>query len=115
MEYYPQSKKGFVINEEVAEQLGVLEEYLIWENDYDEEILLERFEELHNVLPDRLRSFEWRKGGYVQGLQGFEYDVPYLVFCDDVAEDYKEDWEKLSALLEENDIEVVDGFWSELG
>ena len=51
---YLQSRKGFIINEDVAEQLGVLEEYLIWENDYDEEILLERFEELHNVLPDRL-------------------------------------------------------------
>ena len=115
MQFYPQNRKGFIINEDVAEQLGVLEEYLIWENDYDEEILLERFEELHNVLPDRLRSFEWRRGGEVQGLQGFEYDVPYLVFNDDVAEDYKEDWENLSALLEENDVEVVDGFWSELG
>ena len=37
MQFYPQSRKGFIINEDVAEQLGVLEEYLIWENDYDEE------------------------------------------------------------------------------
>ena len=115
MQFYPMRKKGFIFNEDVAEELGILNEYRMYQDDFDYDPLIEVFNEKFGVEPEYPKHFKWERGGYVQGLQGFEYDVPYLVFCDDVAEDYKEDWEKLSDFLEENDVEIVDGFWSELG
>jgi len=35
MQYYPKTMKGLLLNEAVAEQLGLLEEYQLYQEDYD--------------------------------------------------------------------------------
>ena len=35
MQFYPKRKKGFIFNEDVAEEFGVLNEYRIYQDDYD--------------------------------------------------------------------------------
>ena len=71
MRFYPQSKKGFIFNEDVAEQLGLLEEYKLYQEDLIM-ILNEAFNE-KKMEPEIQNNGV--KGGYVQGLQGFDWDV----------------------------------------
>ena len=51
---------------------------------------------------------------HVQGLQGFDWDVEYLLF-DWVIEQCPEEWDKFISIMEEMDIDVIEGSWSELG
>jgi hypothetical protein len=115
MQFYPQSNKGFVIDHDLADNFGILDEYLIWEEEYNEAPLLETFEEKFGVGPDRVRYFEYSRGGEVQGLQGFEYDLTYVLFDKYSEKIYSKEWEKFTNILEEHDIDLIEGSWSELG
>ena len=115
MEYYPQRKKGFIFNEDVADQLGILEEYQIYQNDYDYDPLIEVFNQKFGVEPEYPKYFKWEKGGYVQGLQGFDWDTEYLLFDTYVEQQYPDEWDKFINSLEEMDIDLIEGSWSELG
>ena len=115
MEYYPQRKKGFIFNEDVADELGILEEYQIYQNDYDYDPLIEVFNQKFGVEPEYPKHFKWERGGYVQGLQGFDLDTEYLLFDDWVVEQCPEEWDKFITIMEEMDIDVIEGSWSELG
>ena len=115
MQYYPMRKKGFIFNEDVAEQLGLLEEYKLYQEDYDYDPLNEAFNEKFGVEPEYPKHFEWEKGGYVQGLQGFDWDVEYLLFDDWSIEQSADAWDKFTTTMEEMDIEIFEGSWSELG
>ena len=115
MQFYPMRKKGFIFNEDVAEELGVLQEYQLYQEDYDYDPLKEAFNEKYGVEPEYPKHFKWEKGGYVQGLQGFDWDVEYLLFDDWVVEQCPEEWDKFINTMEEMDIDVIEGSWSELG
>ena len=115
MQFYPKTMRGLVFNEDVAEQLGLLEEYQLYQEDYDYDPLNEAFNEKYGVEPEYPKHFEWRKGGYVQGLQGFDWDTEYLLFEEWVIEQCPEEWEKFIATMEEMDIDVIEGSWAELG
>jgi len=49
----------------------------------------------------------------VQGLSGFDWDKTYV--CFDPAQAGDDRWKKMIAALEEMDIVVEEGHWSELG
>ena len=48
-----------------------------------------------------------------KGLQGFEYDLTYVLFDGAVEAFYPEEWENMNNYLEENDIDIIEGSWAE--
>jgi hypothetical protein len=112
MRYYPKSAVGFEINNTVAETLGLLEQWEEWDGEqYDSEFGYE-FEEKYGITPQRVVKFYERKGGEISGLSGFTDGSTYVLFDEDES---GEAWEKLVETLEENDIELEEGSWSQLG
>ena len=112
MQIRPVRKKGFIFNEDVAEDLGILNEYRMWEEDYDYTPLIEIFNEKFGVEPEYPKRFD---RDYVQGLQGFDWDVTYLLFDSYLEKAYADEWDKFTSNLEEMDIDLIEGSWSELG
>ena len=51
MHYYPQHFLGFVVNEEVAEQLELTEAFNIYEMSYDEDEFFDQFEDRFGIPP----------------------------------------------------------------
>jgi hypothetical protein len=115
MQYYPQRSKGFVIDYDLAEELGIENEFLEWEEEQNELPLREMFEERFGVEPERIATFEYDGGRPVQGLQGFEYDATYVLFDNSTEELYPHDWDKLINALEEKDVDIIEGSWAEMG
>ena len=101
MEYYPQRNKGFAIDYDLAEELDIANEYLEWEEGSNDAPLLEIFEE--------------KFGGYIQSLQGFDYDATYVLFDPQTEEVSPEQWDNLISILEDKDVDVIEGSWAELG
>jgi hypothetical protein len=104
MYFSPRSANGFKINDEIAQQIGLFEEFRIYADDWDYDPFCFAFKEKYNTEPDEIKFFEYERGGYIQGLEGFEYDEFYVLFSDHG---------DLSGLP--IDIEVEYGEWSELG
>ncbi len=94
MEYYPQNNKGFAVDYDLAEKLEFIEELILWEEEWNDIPLIEFFEERFGLAPERVRYFEYSRGGEVQGLQGFDYDSTYILFDTDADSDNPEGWEK---------------------
>ena len=115
MQFYPQSSAGFVIDHELAEVFGLEDEFLVWESDWDDCDFIEEFEAKYGLLPDSLKWFEYEHGGYIQGLEGFEYDAAYVLFDETLEEQDPEKWQQLVELLEEHDVSMDTGTWSEMG
>ena len=112
MRYYPKKATGFEIDSDVAEKLGLLEQWEEWDGEqYDSEFGYE-FEEKYGVSPSRVITFEDTRGGEVSGLTGFNDGSTYVLF--DVDEE-GEVWDKLLEVLDENGIELQSGSWSQLG
>jgi len=84
MEYYPQNALGFELTDELAERMGLLEEFKAWQGDFDETAFMEAFKSKFKPPGDyldlRIQKFEYERGGYTQGLEGFEYDKTYCYF-----------------------------------
>ena len=115
MQYYPQRSKGFAIDYDLAEELGIEDEYLEWEEAQNDMPLLETIEDKFGVEPERITVFEYSKGGYVQSLQGFDYDATYVLFDTNAEKCQPENWDNLINFLEEKDIDVIEGSRAELG
>ena len=112
MRYYPKKATGFEIDSDVAEKLGLLEQWEEWDGEqYDSEFGYE-FEDKYGVTPSRVITFEDTRGGEVSGLTGFSDGSTYVLF--DVDEE-GEAWDKLLETLDENSIELQSGSWSQLG
>jgi len=114
MQYYPQNKTGFMISEEIAEELGLLELYEHWTSEWDYEPFCMEFEEKFGIHPYNIKHFEYSRGGEVQGLSGFEYDCTYVLF-----ENYDKEDEKWGSMVQklqnEHGVFFEGGTWSELG
>lgn len=84
MQFYPHSALGFEITDELAEKMGLLEEYTEWKEDYDDTAFAEAFEKKlkppKGYLDLHIQFFEYERNGYVQGLEGFNYDKTYVYF-----------------------------------
>ena len=113
MHYYPQHFLGFVVNEEVAEQLELTEAFNIYEMSYDEDEFFDQFEDRFGIPPYQFTDTTYHKGGYVQGLQGFNWDSTYVCFHPATAGDEK--WNNMVSQLEEIGISMHEGRWSQLG
>ena len=59
------------------------------------------------------RSYTWSKGGYIQGLSGFEYGKTYLTF--EAPEDGDERLELCKKLEERFGLPMIEATYSELG
>lgn len=112
MRYYPKRATGFVINESVAETLGLLEAWEDFDGEECDSNFAAEFEGAFNVYPRYVRSFRETRGGEVSGLTGFAERVSYVLFEDD---EEGADWDNLVKLLEEKGIELETGSWSQLG
>ena len=113
LQYYPQNRTGFMISEEIAEELGLLELYEHWKSDWDYDPFCMEFEEKFGVYPYSIKHFEYARGGEIQGLSGFEYDCTYVLF--DEYDKESEKWDNMVSRLQERGILFEDGRWSELG
>ena len=112
MRYYPKRAVGFEINNDVAENLGLLEQWEEWDGEqFDSEFGYE-FEEKHGVTPSRVITFEDSRGGEISGLTGFTNGATYVLFDEDESGDA---WDKLLALLEEKGVDLDTGSWSQMG
>ena len=113
MQFYPQHYYGFAVDNEVAERLQLNEAYDTYEISYDEMPFFESFENKFGVEPYKFADTTYEKGGYVQGLNGFEWDKTYL--CFDPSQTGDDKWEKMLSVLSEMDVDIEEGHWSELG
>tara|TARA_R110002020_G_scaffold79278_4_gene198858 strand:- start:76 stop:417 length:342 start_codon:yes stop_codon:yes gene_type:complete len=113
MQYYPQHYYGFAVDGEVAERLQLNEAYDTYEMSYEEEGFFEGFVEKFGIEPYKFADTTYERGGYVQGLSGFDYDKTYLCFAP--AQIGGEKWIQMLETLEKLDIIVEEGRWSELG
>ena len=104
MQYSPQKASGFKIDENVAEELGLLKEYKVWKDDWDYDAFCDAFEEKYESKPDELKEFEYQRGGYIQSLEGFEYDADYVLWS----------WSDPPGELP-NDLLMEEATWAELG
>jgi len=114
MYVYPQKSKGFVIDYQLAEELEILHELLLWEEDYNELPLIEAIEKKLGVVPERVRHFDDHRCQQVQGLQGFDCDSIYILFDEYTERESPREWENLIKVLEERDVDLVEGSWAEL-
>ena len=106
MHYSPQRASGFKIDEEVAEGLGLLKEYKVWKDDWDYDAFCDAFEEKYGAKPSELKEFEYQRGGYIQGLEGFEYDADYVLWSE---------WGEDPPSELPNDLLLEEATWAELG
>jgi len=113
MQFYPQSNKGFVIDHRLAEEFEILDELLIWEEEYNELPFFEVFEEKFGLEPDKICHFDFTTDDFIQSLQGFEYDLTYILFDNTIDNYCPEEWENLLTQLEEYDIDLIEGSWVE--
>ena len=112
MQYYPQHFFGFALDEKVAEKLQLTEAFDNYEMSYEEDAFFEGFGQRFGVEPYKFTDTTYERGGYVQGLTGFEWDKTYLCFADTQVGDNQ--WEKMSEALSSLGIDIEEGQWSEL-
>ena len=112
MQIRPTRKKGFIFNEDVAEDLEILNEYRTWEEEYDYTPLIEIFNEKFGVEPEFPKYFD---RDYIRDLQGFDWNVTYLLFDSYIEKAYADEWDKFTTSLEEMDIDLIEGSWLEIG
>tara|TARA_A100001015_G_C15025200_1_gene730104 strand:+ start:2594 stop:2935 length:342 start_codon:yes stop_codon:yes gene_type:complete len=113
MQFYPQHYYGFAVNNDVAERLQLNEAFDEYEMTYDEMPFFESFETKFGIEPDKFADTTYEKGGYVQGLSGFDWDRTYI--CFDPSQASGEKWEKMINALSDVDIDIEEGHWSQLG
>ena len=113
MHFFPQHFLGFAVDEEVAEQLDLIEAYNTYEMSYDEDDFFDQFESKFGITPYQFTDTTYERGGYVQGLQGFEWDNTYVCFHPATAGDEK--WKNMVTKLEQLGIPIYEGRWSQLG
>jgi len=136
MEYYPVHKIGFEFTDENMNYFldyfdpEELEEGEVprtarmdWEGSFGDiscnkacsEFEMEFIDFIWNHLQEdcEIRSYEWRKGGYIQGLSGFEYDKTYLTF--EAPEDGNERLQLCRELEERFGLPMIEATYSELG
>jgi len=109
VQFYVQKNKGLAMDHYLAEELNMLDEFLLWEEEKNTLPFFEKFENTFGVEPDMIQAFD----DYVQGLQGFECDLTYVLFDSDTDSLYPEQWSGLLAQLEEHDVDIIEGSWAE--
>jgi hypothetical protein len=112
MQYHVVQKKGFPIDTDLASELKLLDEFLLWEEQKDPEEFCAEFENKFGLVPENLLRFQYDREGCVHGLEGFEWDKTYVVFDDEVED--LEEWQLLDEILNEQDVFLEEGEWREM-
>ena len=112
MQYVPQHYFGFAVDGETAEKLSLTEAFDLYEMSYDEGDFFDQFVEKYGIEPFKFADTTFERGGYVQGLSGFDWDKTYVCFAPSQTGDDK--WKKMLSALKERDVIVEEGRWSEL-
>ena len=113
MQYFPQHYFGFAVDGDVAEKLQLNEAFDTYEMSYDEEAFFDGFQKRYGVEPYKFADTTYERGGYVQGLSGFDWDSTYL--CFHPATTSGEKWNSMVEVLNDLGIEIDEGRWSQLG
>ena len=136
MEYYPVHKIGFEFTDENInyfldwydpEEWEEGEEpqtaRMDWESSFGDfscnkacnEFEMEFIDFIWDQLQEdgELRSYKWRKGGYIQGLSGFQYDATYLTF--EAPSDGDERLKLCRKLEKRFGLPMIEATYSELG
>jgi hypothetical protein len=111
MRYYPKTAKGFKIDDDVAETLGLLEEWQDWDGEQYDSDFAYAFEDKWGVYPYRVITFEESRGGEISGLTGFDNGETYILFEDG---EEGESWDALMETLDDGSIVLEEGKWSQL-
>jgi len=80
---------------------------------YDEDAFFDGFEDKYGIEPYKFTDTTYERGGYVQGLSGFDWDKVYV--CFDPTQTGDDKWQKMIDSLNEVDVDIEEGHWSELG
>jgi len=113
MQYHPQHYFGFAVDGSVAEKLQLNEAFDVYEMSYDEGDFFDGFENRFGIEPYKFADTTYERGGYVQGLIGFDWDKTYL--CFDPAQVGDDRWNQMISTLDQLGGEIEEGKWSELG
>ena len=108
MEYTPESAYGTEVSDDLIAKLGLSADLYKLATEGDPNPFFDEFEKKYGIYPDRVVFFEYERGGYFQGLSGFEYNKWYLLFDDD-------EEEKVNNCKFPIELEFYSGRWSELG
>ena len=115
MEYHQVRSKGFAIDQDLAENLSMSDELFSWEEDLNPFPFFEAFEEKFNFSPFAIKIFgmETSHDGALETLQGFDYDLTYVLFDESVDTYFSDEWHQLVNFLEAHDTEMIEGGWVE--
>ena len=113
MQYYPQHYFGFAVDNIIADRLQLNDAFDTYEMSYDEDAFFEEFEDKYGIEPFKFADTTYERGGYVQGLSGFDWDKIYV--CFDPTQTGDDKWQMMLSALRDIGIDVEEGRWSELG
>ncbi len=113
MQFYPQHYYGFAVDSDIADRLQLNEAFDTYEMSYDEETFFEQFQEKFGIEPYKFADTTYERGGYVQGLSGFDWDKTYV--CFDPSQVGDEKWQTMMIALSDAGVDIEEGHWSQLG
>jgi hypothetical protein len=109
---YPQHYFGFEVDNEIAQRLELSEAYGLYELGSNEEEFFDKFEEKYGVYPYTLKDTTTGPGSYIQSLKGFNENSVYVCFHPASIGDDR--WQSMISSLEDLNIYVKEGRWSEV-
>ena len=102
---------GIEMNDDVAASFDLSKEWENWDGEQYESTFCDIFENKHGIRPTWIMEFHSSRGAEISGLRGFNDCATYLLFQSDEERDLLD---SLSEILDENDIEIERGSWSQL-
>lgn len=83
-----------------------------WSGDHYDQDVIDAFINCYGVEPMWVGELTEERGGEISGVSGFDYGE-YVIF--NVNEQDEKMWQAFLKKLEENNISLVEGAWSQLG
>ena len=84
-----------------------------WSGEIYDDVVFDAIYEEFGVEPMRMGNLPDERGGEISGVTGFDTDTEYLFF--DKREQDDDSWQAFLDTLEEHNIPLVEGSWSQLG
>ena len=84
-----------------------------WSGDHYDDAVFDEIHSWHQVTPMWIGNLPDERGGEISGVRGFDIYTDYLIF--DPSDQDEEHWAAFKQLLDENNIPLIEGSWSQLG
>ena len=91
----------------------IIEALDTWDGTSYDDVVFDAIYEEFDVQPMRIGNLPDERGGETSGVIGFDTDTEYLFF--DKREQDEDSWNDFVDMLEENNIMITEGSWSQLG